>query len=161
MTNASDRDWGLLSDLPAQGREEQMQLLFQAIAALPEEEQRTQLRAIANAEYALPDDKLRTLTISRLRAWLQMDPEEARTVANTYDRVVSSMPLSIAWRRVTLVQTLARDFSADEEQRLRTLVPSVFGAAGRRIASEAAGGTAPVPTLPSQKKPWWAFWRQR
>ncbi len=160
MANVSDREWGLLADLPPQEREEQMQRRFQAIAAMPEEERQTLLQAIAEVEYALPDEKLRALTVSRLRAWLQMELEQARTVANTYDKVVNSLPLSIAWRRVSLVQTLAMDFSGDEEQRLRLLVPSVFGGAGRRIAPETGGGTVPISSQLSQKKPWWAFWRK-
>src|SRR6266581_1757391 len=153
----ADEVWGKLATAPEGERTAQTLARYRELATQPEAERRAQLQAMARAEYALPDDQLRAMTLSRLQAYLQMEPEEVRTVVASLDAVMNQLPGTMAMRRVALVQTLAREFSLDDQQRLHDLVPNVFG---ERIANvpEAA------PSAPAQparaKKAWWAFWKK-
>jgi len=155
-----DQEWGQLITLSAEEREARMDERYLALAALPEDERRRQLQAMAHAEYALPDDQLRPFTISRLRVWLRLEPTVAEQVAASYDAVMTQMPGPIAMRRVGLVQTLAREFPPEDEERLRALVPAVFAGQPHR----AVGGAHPEPTAsppaPQRVRPWWAFWKR-
>ena len=155
----ADQEWGRLAEVEEGQREAQMLARYTEVAALPEEERQQRLRAMAEAEYALPDELLRPFTKSRVRVWLQMEPEAARTVARSYDRVMERMPGPVAMRRVAIVQTLAREFPQEDQQRLRDLVPGVF--VGRdRQAQMAVDSPPPRAVEQPRKKPWWAFWRR-
>jgi hypothetical protein len=164
MTTADtspDQSWGELTEAPEDERQAQMQQRYTEVAALPDGERSTRLRAMAQAEYALPDAELRSFTISRLRALLSIDPEAARTITNTYNAVMQQMPGAIAMRRISLIQTLSREFSLDEQHHLRELMPGVFGdqAVAAPAPTSAAAPAAQQPAVPA-KKPWWAFWRK-
>jgi hypothetical protein len=116
-------DWATLAERPAAEREEQLHRFYTALAALPESERLTHLRSMTTATYALPDDGFRALTASRLRAWLRLDDADASCVARSYDTVMREASANDAMRRVAVVQTLMRDFSEDEQRRLRQLNP--------------------------------------
>jgi len=155
-----DQDWGALADLEAVDRETKMLARYSELAATSEEERQAKLRAMARAEYALPDEMLRLFTVSRMRTWLTLDYEKAASIAQSYDAIMQGMPGAAAMRRVTLVQQLVAEFSAEEEARLRELVPKVFaGAPGRMAALERPELPVETRGLPS-RKPWWAFWRK-
>jgi len=155
-----DQAWAQLAETDSASREALMVARYVELAAMPEEQRRAKLRAMANAEYSLPDEKLRPFTVSRLRTWLSLDDETAPIIAHSYDAVMLDMPASAAMKRVSLVQTLVTEFSAEEEDRLRELVPRVFaGAPSRRTGLAAPGSAVPMEAV-SSKKPWWAFWRR-
>ena len=152
-----DEDWGKLADTGDAEREAAMLARYNELAAMEEAPRDARLQAMANAEYALPDAQLRVLTLSRLRALLKMDPNQARTLVTAYDGVMRGMSANAAMRRVGMVQTLAADFTAEEEEQLRELVPAIFAAAPKRGALDVEIKTferAPEP----KKKAWWAFW---
>ena len=152
-----DQAWGMLADVEEGEREAQMQARYKELARLPEEERQSRLKAMVHTEYALSDEKLRRQTISRLRSWLRMDFELAQTVAKSYVAIMIQMPGTIAMRRVALDQTLAREFSLDEQGRLAAIDPQVFG------PLSAPHPVARAPAQPSEvppKKAWWAFWRK-
>jgi hypothetical protein len=160
---AVDIEWTGLIDAGEAEREAQMVARYTELAALSEDDRRERLKAMARAEYALPDDKLRTFTIARMRSWLQLEEEQAQRVAGSYDAVMQNMPATIAMRRVALVQTLALEFSAEDEARLRRLMPRIFAGAPSRTTGL---GDAPPP-LPGSRtegaarsRPFWAFWRK-
>jgi hypothetical protein len=154
-----DEAWGNLSGVGDPEREAAMLTRYLELAGISQDERKGQLRGMANAEYALPDEKLRSMTVSRLRILLQMDAEQAKTVNGDYDAVMSEMPASVAMRRVGLVQTLVADFTAEEEERLREIMPTVFGGAPRRktgLEVEPSMFAAPEKS----KRAWWAFWQK-
>lgn len=158
----ADQAWAKLATLPEEEREPQMAARYTELASLSEDERRQRLRAMAEAEYALPDDHLRPFSLSRLRVWLRLDPEIARTVAGSYDAVMMQMPGSAAWRRVAIVQTLAREFSLEDLQRLRSLIPGAFAEQATALSGVPSRAPTPVEAAPSQpKKPWWAFWKKQ
>lgn len=152
-----DEAWGKLADTGEDEREAQMIQRYTELSSLSEEARRSRLLAMAKAEYALPDAKLRPLTLSRMRVWLKMDSENAGKVAVSYSAAMNQMPGPAAMRRVALVQTLARGFSLEDQERLVALVPQVF--AGRAVAASVLSAT-PSPTPPASRKQWWAFWRR-
>jgi hypothetical protein len=158
--NVSDENWGSVAELGDADRDAKMFQRYQELAELEEEDRQSRMKAMATSEYALPDDKLRMTTLSRMRTLLKMEPEKAKTVISSYDVVMRSMPGNAAWRRVTLVQTLSTEFTAEEEEGLRELIPNIFAGAPRRSlameANPAPSGLAIDPV--KKKKPFWAFW---
>ena len=155
----SDDNWGSISELDDEGRLTQTVARFSELAGLSEEERQRRLTIMAHSEYQLPDEKLRLTTLSRMRALLKLEPDRAKTVISSYDSVMRQMPGQAAWRRASLVQTLAVEFSADEEAALRELIPTIFGGAPRR--NLALDDSSSLQTaVPTKKKPFWAVWRK-
>lgn len=154
----SDAEWGKLAELGEAEREGQMAARYAALAALSEEERQGQVRAMLNAEYAHPEEKRRSFAESRIRTLLNLDLEVARTVARSYDVVMNRMSAGVAMQHVGVIQTIAREFSIEDQARLRALFPEVFGDRARVGFQHATS----APTQPAQvaaKKPWWAFWK--
>ena len=156
---AIDQEWLHQSEAESESREAFMAARYIELAALPEEERRTRLRAMARAEYSLPDEKLRPFTLSRLRTWLSLEPDKAQVIADSYDAVMQEMPAPVAMRRVALVQTLATEFSPEDEERLRQLAPRVFAGTPSRMTVLERPEPEPLAVATRTKKPWWAFWR--
>lgn len=162
----ADQEWvAKLAAASEEEREALMKTRYMDLASLDEEERRARLRAMTLAEYTLSDDELRPITRSRLRVWLSMDPEMARKVAGSLEAIMAEVPGSIAWRRVALVQTMARELSVEDAARLREIIPGAFadrlaavtGLASRTTAERTSTRTA---TTAPRKKPWWAFWKK-
>ena len=155
MSNTkADQAWGLFADADEEERRAKMLQRYVELASQPEDERTSQMVMMATAEYALPDDKLRAFTHSRLSVWLEMDPEVVQIVAASYDAVMQRMPGPQAMRRVSLVQTLAKDFPQEGRERLVALLPNVFGGLKEMLYSRRLAESA--PTAPA-KKSWWPF----
>ncbi len=153
----ADQTWAALAGQETSAREAQMASRYKELAAMSEDERRTKMKAMATAEYSLPDDKLRSFTVSRMRTWINLDDATARTIADSYSAVMLSMPASVAMKRVALVQTLVMEFTPEEEEKLRELVPTVFaGAPNRKLGLDRPGGS--LQTQQGKKKPFWKFW---
>lgn len=128
MSNVqSDQAWGALMNEAAEEREATMAQRYKEMAALSEEEMLSRMTAMVRAEYDLKDAELRVFTLSRLRTWLKLDEDTARKIAASYDAAMRKMSGPAAMRRVAMVQTLARDFSREDQQQLVELMPNVFG----------------------------------
>ncbi|MBI2856332.1 MAG: hypothetical protein HYX93_05745 [Chloroflexi bacterium] len=155
------QEWKMLAEASEQEREAKILERYRELAALPEEALRSQMEALVPQEYELPDNKLRAFTISRLRSWLALEPEEAKKIATVYDSIMrQKMPGPQAMRRVSTVQTVARDFSREDQNRLMELVPGVF--AGARLGvTPPVYRPEPTPTAPAkQSRGWWPFKRR-
>lgn len=151
-----DQSWAdRLSHADEAERETLMRLRYIALAGLPTDVREEKLRSMLLAEYSFPDATLREITKSRLRTLLNLDRQVALTVAASLDAVMASLPGAIAWRRVALVQTMSRDFTAEENLRLREFVPGIFG---EPVATTMRTSTSSVSSEVA-RKPWWAFWR--
>jgi hypothetical protein len=131
---------------------------YSELATLAEEERRALMLAMARAEYELTDDQLHAFTKSRLGSWLELAPETAQCVASSYDAVMLKMPGPQAMRRVSVVQTLAREFPVEDQDRLASLLPGVFAGAGIGVHMPPIHD-ASAPTA-SAKKGWWPFGRR-
>jgi hypothetical protein len=130
---------------------------YTEMAAMSAEDRRTKMEAMARAEYALPDEKLRPFTVSRMRTWINLDNDIATPIAASYNEVMLYMPATIAMKRVSLVQTLVMEFTADEEERLRELAPGAFaGAPSRKTGLDRPQDSFAV--VGDKKKPFWKFW---
>ena len=148
--------WGMLAEVAGEEREARMRQRYEEMASLPEQARVEQMLAMARAEYALQDDKLRPFALSRLQTWLKLEDGAARAIAASYNAAMSKMPGPQAMRRVAIDQTLAREFSAGDEAKLRTLAPEVF--AGVPIkAAFASARQAVSPPEPAKKGGWWPF----
>jgi hypothetical protein len=159
----ADTAWGRLADSPPAAREAQMLDRYGALASLPREEHEGQMLAMVRAEYELPNDKLRDFTLSRLRVWLRLPEPAAREVSSSYLAAMKHLPGAMAMRRVTLVQTLAAEFSEDDEARLHALDPSAFGGRpsrrdlARLQAAKDAKDAEGAERRAAKKKGWWPF----
>jgi hypothetical protein len=168
MTSAQrvpDATWAGYADMEASQRESEMLQRFRELAALDEDARRDQMQTIVMAEYSLPNDKLKPLSMSRLRALLQLDRDEAQRIAGSYDAAMRMMPAEAAMRRVTIVQSLAGEFSKEDEAQLIELLPNVFAGAtsGGAIAatmSSVRGFTKREVVAAKSSKPFWAFWKK-
>jgi hypothetical protein len=154
-----EEGWLRLALMDPVDRVAEMKARYSALAQLPEEERRTSLREMVKAEFSLPDEELRGIMLFRMRTWLALDPEKARIVAASFDGVMKEMSAPMAMRRVALVQKLVMDFSVEEEERLRDLIPGAFAGAPGRIT----GLERPEEPLRVQEKAakrrWWRFRR--
>ena len=155
-----DLEWAKLADSEVTPREAAMLARYNELAGLSEDERRSRLRSMARAEYELSDAKLRPFTVSRMRTWLELDPTNAQLIASSYDAVMQEMPAPVAMRRVALVQSLAIEFSVDDEDRLRKLTPRVFAGAPSRKTGLAREETSLSMADSHPKRSWWAFWRR-
>lgn len=153
----ADQAWADLSTVSEEERQAQMQQRYATLLTLPEPERLTQLRAMVQAEYSLPDADLRPFTASRLRTLLRMEPTDVTQLMAATETVMQQLPGTIAMRRVALVQTLAREFSMDEQARLQQLIPGVFGA---EAMGSAPAAPPPTPQPVTTARPWWAFWKK-
>jgi hypothetical protein len=162
---ATVRNWGELAVLEASAREAAIQARYNELLGVPDEKRRDLMLSLVREEYALPDDRLRAFTVSRLNVWLRMDQQAARTIAAAYDTAMRGMPGVQAMRRVSLVQTLAREYSPEDRERLVTLVPNVF--AGSSVGSPLPMAVrfpskdAAKPMLTPKRPKWWPFGRPR
>ena len=153
----ADTAWSELASVGSEERDAAMLARYVEMADLPEEARRGAMLTLTAAEYALSEELLFAVTMSRLRVWLQMDRPQAERIAASYDAAMQRMPGPAAMRRVGVVQTLAKEFSSEDQDSLVALVPGVFGGAPIGIhvppVPEAARSAAPA------KKSWWRFAR--
>jgi hypothetical protein len=120
----------------------------------------SEVRKLIEAEYSLDEDGLRAVTFARLRALLSLGDEGAAKVADTYDRVMNTMPGDIAFRRAAVVQTVARhQFGAEDEARLKALLPNVLGEKPAEVSVKTPGPQEPVRPYPRRR--WWQFWQRK
>jgi hypothetical protein len=115
----------------------------------------------SSRQSTVPDDEgLRDITNARLRAILSLDDHGARSIAETYDSVMNTMPGDLAFRRAASVQTVARhEFSVDEEARLRALIPNVLGEKPKELSAPTPGPQEPAEPYPRRR--WWMFWQRK
>lgn len=160
-----DEDWGSIADMPEEARRAALRQMMEVLAKLPEEERQARLKKQSAIEYSLPDEKLRNIIVSRIHVWMDIDVAIARPVATSLDKVMSQTSSTIAMKRVGIVQTVAKDFPADQQIKLRDLVPSAFPqeaaksvSIAARLRDDTAAATASGVETKPEKKPFWKFW---
>ena len=154
-------DWGALADTSEETRRAEMRKRYEEMAQLSEAERSSMMAKLAESEYALPDDKLRIFTVSRLMVWIDMDTESAKSIADAYDQAMREMSANAAMRRVGMVQTLARDFTSEQVDRLYELIPSMIQHMPRGEVSELARGEEEAASpVERRRKSWWQFWKR-
>ena len=155
-----DNNWGLLADEEEEERRTKMLRRYTELTTLSEEERMSQMMGMAVAEYELSEANLLSFTLSRLSVWLSVEPEMARQLSASYDAVMLKIPGRHAMRRVSSVQTLAKEFSLEQQTQLIDLLPDVFGGLEDAIlARSRLQNLATTPTAPAAqvKKSWWPF----
>mgnify|MGYP006865130010 CR=1 FL=1 len=153
----SGQEWAGLVEKEERERESAMVQRYQELATLPDEELDAQMREMASSEYDLPDQELRDFTVSRLRAWLDLEIDTARKMADSYNRVMETLPGGKAIRQVSMEQTLARAFSPEDQALLVEMEPGIFGA----VAFAARLAKVDMDTQQALQEPakrrWWPF----
>jgi hypothetical protein len=162
-TGDAGERWAALASESPEARVEPMCAVLREVIALPADQQAAPLEAMVRAEYALDDAALHSFTSSRLRALIKMageNMEGLRVLSHSWDRVFDRMPASVAMRRATIVQTVARsEMSPQEVSVLFELIPSIV----QQIPRTPTGMTTPAEraaaaAAPPPRKPWWKFW---
>lgn len=124
ITRAHSREWwDRFAELPEDERVARMRTIYAELEVMSEEERRNHIAKLIDATYVLTDEDFRAVTHARLRAWLDMEHEHAALLACSYDEVMKRAPGALAMRRVSFVQTIMREFTDEEQERLRTLNP--------------------------------------
>ncbi len=130
MQSQPDASWAALADLDEERRQKEMSERFHSIENLAGDQRHVQIAAMVSAENALSDDAGYDFTRSQLRVWAQLaaeDLEKAKSIANGYEEIYAELAGTVAWRRATVVQTIARmDLSAEEVIGIAELVPSLM-----------------------------------
>ena len=164
MTSKASMDpgaWAALADASEEARQAEMRKGYEELAKLSEDERSSMMAQLIESEYALPEGKLRAFTVSRLTVWIDMDVESARSVAETYDQVMKRMSANVAMRRVGMVQTLAREFTPEQVDRLYELIPAMIQHMPRGEGAVLARGEEEA-AFPEERhrKSWWQFWKR-
>ena len=84
----------------------------------------TELCAVIEAEHALPEPRRYAATLDRLRAWLELSPEDARVIARAHAAALATYPEEYALE----AQEAERDvilnaMTFEEFQRLAGFIP--------------------------------------
>jgi len=97
-------------------------------------------------------------TPSRLNTWIQLESDQAQTIANSYNWVMDHLPGQMAIRRIETVQSLARQVAVKKAAWLRELIPTVFGdePIGVRIKVREEFIIAGTPQE-TKRHWWWSF----
>ncbi len=162
---SSDESWSALAGLDAVSARSQMAERFRAITKLPAEEQREKLRSMIVAEYALDEPGLLEFTGRRLRSLLDLELKDAIAVSEGYGKIFNDMPGEMAMRRVTVVQSVAREMSAVEVDALQHIMPGLVDSIPSMLRHETAEaqtaqGSSTASTAAATKKPAWKFWQR-
>jgi len=76
------------------------------------------------AEGLLPDDRRREAVYRRLCAWLDLDSEDARIIANAYERAGATLPETLVRRRMEHERdAMVNGLTFDEFRRLAEILP--------------------------------------
>ena len=125
---------------------------YEDLAKLPEEERVNQIQELVDAEFSLPDEKLLEVTKPRLRVFLKMDEDNAKSVGQGYESVLKSASGNVAMKRVGMAQAavvqLSKEVAQKDIEKLREIVPGALGT-GSRIAPSYQDAEPEVP----QSKP--------
>lgn len=125
-----DASWAALADLDDEQRQKAMLERFRKLEDTAEEQRLSELAAMVAAEDAMSEEGIYPFTLSQLRVWAQLaeqDLTKAQAIANGYEQVYGGLAGTLAWRRATVVQTIARlDLTADEVDGIAELVPSLM-----------------------------------
>ena len=155
--------WTDLAQLPDSERIAEMRRRFEAIASLPPEARAEELRQIASQELGSSDETLRALAAARLRSWLELPPDAARTIGAGYDEAVRGLSGDLALRSTMFAQSIVREFPLAEQRQLAEVLPSVAtqvatssSDSGQRLAQEADDARAAMLA----RRRWWQFWRR-
>lgn len=159
MSNGqSDHAWGALVNEAAEQREAKMAQRYRELAALPEGEMLSRMTAMVRAEYDLSDAELRPFVLSRLRTWLVLDRDTVVKIEACYDAAMRQMSGPTAMRRVAVTQTLFREFSKEDQERLVEIEPVAFGGLKQVIRPFVSGGeTHSMAAAAPAKRGWWPF----
>jgi len=152
-TPSNVSEWVALVDATEEERTAEMKRRYGELAGLSEEERVKQLTEMARGEYEMPEEKLHAFTKTRLLVWIDMEEEQVKKVAHSYDTAVQALPGTLAMRRVGAVQTVARNFAVSQIDRLHSVIPSIVREMPRVIVSSLA-----TDHLSAKKKAWWKFW---
>ncbi len=152
-TPSNISEWVALASATEEVRATEMKRRYGELAGLSEEERVKQLTEMAREEYEMPEENLHEFTRTRLLVWIGMDVEQVKKVAHSYDTALQALPGTLAMRRVGSVQTVARNFTADQIDHLHAVIPSIVREMPRVVVSSLA-----TDQLADKKKAWWKFW---
>ena len=155
---APDESWSALASLNADAARAQMTRRFHDVARLPEDERMAQLRSMIEAEYDLDEPRLLAFTAVRLRSWIELEPEAAKAIAEGYRVVFDGVSGEMAMRRTSVVQTVAREMTADQVVALQAIIPWMVSQIPSARRPAAAPSASPEPQRES--KPFWKFWQR-
>jgi len=107
---------------------------YEDLLALPTDQLRRQAAADIRAELALPVERQREAIHTRLSAWLDMDPEDARILARVWDEGITYLPEDDARRRYEAeCDAMLHGFSFRDFTRIAKFMPWVQSRLGMTL----------------------------
>lgn len=116
---------------------------YEEFLALPTDELRARAVEEIRAELALSPDRRREAVHTRLSAWLDMDPEDARIIARIWDEAAATFPADDARRRFEAeCDAMLHGFRFDAFTRFTEFMPWVQSRYGLALFGSTATQTA-------------------
>ena len=116
---------------------------YEEYLALPTAVLRQRAAEEIRGELALPTDRQREAIHTRLSAWLEMDPEDARIIARVWDEGAAQLPTDEARRRFEAeCDAMLHGFAFDDFTRLARFMPWINSHFGLALFSSTARAEA-------------------
>lgn len=165
MTTERDPDeWRSLSELDDSSRESAMREWFEELHALSADARRDLMESMLLAEQQLEDDAFAAMTLSRLRTWARVEPEQTYELASSLLEARQRLPGDAAMRSVVTTQTVIRQLPPEDTRRLIEAAPSVRDALPedmlKSLDAMARTGTPAAVEAAPPKRRFWQFWRK-
>ena len=114
------------------------------------------LGSIIGGEVELSDEEMAGLSKSRLLAWLSMDKDMAKQVAEEFQTAMDGAPGKVAMKHATIDQTVSLHFNHEQVTLLAELDPKIFASMPGVGSVDTDEPAAPVAE--EAPPPWWKFW---
>jgi hypothetical protein len=154
--------WHEIAAMPAAEQPAMIARTYEVLAGMVEAERQARIVEMETMLYRQPDEQIMAFNQARLRAMLDLRNEAADAVTMVNAKLIDLLPGPMAMKHVGSVQTVAREFTAEEQGRLTDLFPKELVVKGDMKTAAAAASGAPTPLVARQagkSKPWWAFWK--
>lgn len=116
---------------------------YEELLALPTADLRVRAADAIRAELALDDDRQREAVHTRLSAWLELDPEDARIIARVWDEAAGSLSPEESRRRLQAeTDAMLHGFNFEDFTRLASLAPWTTSHLGLAMFKSATGQAA-------------------
>ena len=155
-TDSGSADWNTLAALSEEDRTAQMAERFAQIHALDAGARSESLGSIIGGEVELSDEEMAGLSKSRLLAWLAMDKDMAKQVAEEFQTAMDGAPGKVAMKHATIDQTVSLHFDHEQVTLLAELDPKIFASMPGVGSVDTDEPAAPVAE--EAPPPWWKFW---
>jgi hypothetical protein len=141
-----------------QSHEDVAALLRNAAATMDDDERSRQIRKVFDAKEALSEEQKQGVVTTLITSLLRLDDAAAKRVAASYQSLLDAGAGDFAFQQTALIQTAAHDLPVEDGERLRNLLPNVFGDKPAEESVKTPGPQEPAEGYPEKR--WSTFWER-